>query len=63
MMTGCLRKLKLLSVLSDAEPPDNPIIANGWAVIAFDRNRYADLAPTDVWNAWLDVHIRQSCSI
>lgn len=62
MMTGCLRKLKLLSVLSDAQPPDNPIIANGWAGIAFDRNCYADLAPTDVWNAWLDVHIRQSRS-
>ncbi len=28
----------------------------GWAGIAFDRNRYEDLAPTDVWEAWLAVH-------
>ena len=61
MMSDSSAKLRLLAVLSDAQPPDNPIVVNGWAGIAFDRNRYADLAPTDVWDAWLDVHIRNSC--
>ena len=61
VMSDSSLKLKLLAVLSDAQPPDNPIVASGWAGIAFDRNRYADLAPADVWEAWLDVHKQQSC--
>lgn len=46
----------LATVLTDAQPPDNPIVGAGWAGIAFDRNLHEDLAPTDVWEAWLGVH-------
>jgi hypothetical protein len=59
MSTDSLRG-KLLTVLSRDQPPENPIIAPGWAGIAFDRNRYSDLAPADVWSVWLGVHVRRS---
>jgi hypothetical protein len=53
-------KERLSVVLSRVQPPDNPIIATGWAGLAFDRNRYEDLAPLDVWRAWFNVYIQQS---
>lgn len=42
--------------VSDALPPDSPVIDKSWAALAFDRNRYEDLAPSDVWEAWLATH-------
>jgi hypothetical protein len=41
----------LQRTLSDAQPPDSPIVAEGWAGIAFDRNRFEYFAPEDVWIA------------
>lgn len=46
----------LATVITEVQPPENPIVDLGWAGIAFDRNLYGDLAPTDVWEAWLAVH-------
>lgn len=46
----------LASVITQAQPPESPIVEAGWAGIAFDRNLHEDLAPTDVWEAWLAVH-------
>lgn len=39
--------------LSDANPPDLPLLREDWAGMAFDRNLYEDFAPNDVWVAWL----------
>lgn len=39
--------------LSDAAPPDLPLLREDWAGMAFDRNLYEDFAPNDVWVAWL----------
>lgn len=52
----------LHGTLSDAQPPDSPIVAEGWAGIAFDRNRYEYFAPEDVWIAWLEVHVSRPSS-
>ena len=41
--------------LSDATPPDLPLLREDWAGMAFDRNLYEDFAPNDVWVAWLKV--------
>lgn len=50
-------KARIESLLSSAQPPDNPLLNPGWAALAFDRNRYEDLAPTDVWRAWLETNL------
>jgi len=41
------------SSLSNNLPPSNPLLRPDWAGLAFDRNRYGDFAPDDVWTAWL----------
>lgn len=46
----------LATVIAEVQPPESPIVGLGWAGIAFDRNLYEDLAPADVWEAWLSVH-------
>jgi hypothetical protein len=46
----------LRGALSEAQPPENPLVIKGWAALAFDRNLYEDLAPPDVWEAWLATH-------
>lgn len=49
--------MNLLGVfVSDARPPDSPVMDESWAALAFDRNLYEDLAPSDVWEAWLATH-------
>lgn len=58
-MLSKILKDNLFAVLSRAQPPDSPIIASGWAGLAFDRNRYEDLAPVDVWRAWFNVYNQQ----
>lgn len=42
--------------LSPDLPPANPILRPGWGGLAFDRNRYQELAPSNVWNALLEMH-------
>lgn len=37
-------------------PPKNPLVRDDWAALAFDRNRYEDLAPAEVWTALIRVH-------
>ena len=37
-------------------PPAIPLRRPHWAGLAFDRNRYTDLAPSEIWDALLHVH-------
>jgi len=40
-------------------PPAHPLRNPAWAGLAFDRNRYEDLAPAQVWDALFATHVRQ----
>jgi len=59
-MPADVLRSKLYSLVSDALPPENPVVAADLGAIAFERNRYEDLAPTDVWEAWFTAH-RSAC--
>ena len=37
-------------------PPANPLRKAHWAALAFDRNSYSDLAPSEIWDALLATH-------
>lgn len=38
-------------------PPKNPLRRDTWSGLAFDRNRYENFAPDDVWSALFSCHI------
>ena len=42
--------------ISPAMPPSNPLLKINWGAMAFDRNRYEDLAPLAVWEALFAEH-------
>lgn len=44
------------SVVLPTMPPDLPFATQGWAGMAFDRTVYEDLAPSVVWECWLETH-------
>ena len=44
-------------------PPAIPLRKAHWAGLAFDRNRYSDLAPSEVWDALLHVHSARASEV
>jgi hypothetical protein len=42
--------------ISPVLPPSNPLLKKNWGALAFDRNRYDDLAPSAVWEALFSEH-------
>lgn len=57
MISGTKALEVIAELLLPVFPPYNPLVKKDWSGFAFDRNRYEDLAPSEVWLSLFSQHV------